>query len=222
MVSVPPPLAAPALLMCWICWVAVLAQLDSRRCRPIGLKLHTCLAPEAISACTAPLSYLHWRTAVLPFHNLECCQSGLQLAVLRPKQSCLLALQALPVVSACYESQCCLQSLVDVWAATPECWLLALQAPAVSHSGAFDDLLGGPTPSAASPSFPNIVAWQKDGITVTFSFSKPAGHPEVTQIEGSYSNTSDTAISDFSLQVRLWLSSSTSAAAQQADAHTLG
>ena len=113
-------------------------------------------------------------------------------------------------------------SLVDVWAATPECWLLALQAPAVSHSGAFDDLLGGPTPSAASPSFPNIVAWQKDGITVTFSFSKPAGHPEVTQIEGSYSNTSDTAISDFSLQVRLWLSSSTSAAAQQADAHTLG
>ena len=91
--------------------------------------------------------------------------------------------------------------------------LAALQASTGSTSGAFDDLLGGPSSSAASPSFPNIVAWQKDGITVNFSFSKPAGQPEVTQIEGSYSNTSDAAISDFSLQVRLWLSCSTLSAA---------
>ena len=129
------------------------------------------------------------------------------------------------MVSACHESRCCLQSLrlqPDVWAATRECWLLALQGPTVSTSGAFDDLLGGPSSTAASPSFPNIVAWQKDGITVTFSFSKPAEQPEVTQIEGSYSNTSDAAISDFSLQVRLWLSCSTSTAAQQAGAYTLG
>ena len=110
----------------------------------------------------------------------------------------------------------------DVWVAIPECWLLALQAAAGSNVGAFDDLLGGPSSSEASPSFPNIVAWQKDGITVTFSFSKPAGHPEVTQIEGSYSNTSDAAISDFSLQVRLWLSCSTSTAAHQTEVYALG
>lgn len=67
---------------------------------------------------------------------------------------------------------------------------------------AFSDLLGtGGATAASQPSFPSITAFEKDGILVTFSFSKSQQQPATTDITATYSNNSDQLITDFSLQV---------------------
>lgn len=38
-------------------------------------------------------------------------------------------------------------------------------------------------PVAASPSFPSAKVYDRDGIAVTFNFTKPPGQPSVTDIE---------------------------------------
>lgn len=80
--------------------------------------------------------------------------------------------------------------------------LLGSSAPSTSGStaGAFADLLSQPVPSSA-PQFEPITAFEKDSIRVVFKLSKPAGQESVTDIEALYSNSSNDAITDFSLQV---------------------
>ncbi|KAK9814370.1 hypothetical protein WJX72_004689 [[Myrmecia] bisecta] len=67
-------------------------------------------------------------------------------------------------------------------------------APAMD---AFGDLMGSPAPQ---PSFPITTVFEKDGITVTFAFTKPPGQPSVTDIEASYTNASAAPVTDFTLQ----------------------
>lgn len=69
-----------------------------------------------------------------------------------------------------------------------------------------EDLFGAPVPTAApqpaAPAFPSIPVFNTDGITITFAFSKPAGNPQVTDIEATFVNAGLAPVTDFSLQVR--------------------
>ena len=78
-------------------------------------------------------------------------------------------------------------------------------APAASSSG-FDPLgslsdasFGAPT---AAEAFPAITAFSKDGVSVSFAFSKPPGQPNVTDITATYTNSDAAPVTGFSLQVR--------------------
>ena len=78
-------------------------------------------------------------------------------------------------------------------------------APA-GPSGSFDALGGlgdafGAAAPASAPSFPAITAFSKDGVSVSFAFSKPPGQPHVTDITATYTNSDAAPVSGFSLQV---------------------
>ena len=78
-------------------------------------------------------------------------------------------------------------------------------APA-GPSGGFDALGGlgdafGSAAPAPAPSFPAITAFSKEGVSVSFAFSKPPGQPHVTDITATYTNSDAAPVSGFSLQV---------------------
>ena len=54
-----------------------------------------------------------------------------------------------------------------------------------------------PAPSAA----PSITAFEKEGLRITFAFSKPVGRPEQTDVRGTYTNAGPVLMSNFILQV---------------------
>lgn len=63
----------------------------------------------------------------------------------------------------------------------------------------FGDLLGGGAP-AAGPSFPSIVAFEKDGLRINFDFSKPAANSQQTTIKATYTNSGPAPFTDFVFQ----------------------
>ena len=80
-------------------------------------------------------------------------------------------------------------------------------APAASSSG-FDPLgslgdssFGAPPAPSSPPAFPTITAFSKDGISVSFAFSKPSGQPNVTDVAATYTNSDAAPVTGFSLQV---------------------
>lgn len=80
-------------------------------------------------------------------------------------------------------------------------------ASAASSSG-FDPLgslsdssFGAPPAQSSAPAFPTITAFSKDGISVSFAFSKPLGQPNVTDIIATYTNSDAAPVTGFSLQV---------------------
>lgn len=80
-------------------------------------------------------------------------------------------------------------------------------APAASSSG-FDPLgslsdssFGAPPAASSAPAFPTITAFSKDGVSVSFAFSKPPGQPSVTDISATYTNSDAAPVTGFSLQV---------------------
>ena len=78
-------------------------------------------------------------------------------------------------------------------------------APA-GPSGGFDALGGlGDAFGSAAPAptsfFPAVTAFSKDGVSVSFAFSKPPGQPHVTDITATYANSDAAPVSGFSLQV---------------------
>ncbi len=94
-----------------------------------------------------------------------------------------------------------LQDLLNLGAGPPSA------APAASSSG-FDPLgslsdssFGAPAAASSAPAFPTITAFSKDGISVSFAFSKPPGQPNVTDITATYTNSDTAPVTGFSLQV---------------------
>ena len=89
---------------------------------------------------------------------------------------------------------------------------LGAGAPSAAHtasSSGFDPLgslgessFGAPPAASSAPAFPTITAFSRDGISVTFAFSKPPGQPGVTDISATYTNSDATPVNGFSLQVR--------------------
>ena len=82
-------------------------------------------------------------------------------------------------------------------------------APAASSSGynplssLSDSSFGAPPAQSSAPAFPTITAFGKDGICVSFAFSKPPGQSNVTDITATYTNSDAAPVTRFSLQVLL-------------------
>jgi hypothetical protein len=60
-----------------------------------------------------------------------------------------------------------------------------------------------PTPGAGpgQPGFPTATVFDKDGITITFAFSKAAGQPALTDIAATFTNNGPSQVTGFTLQV---------------------
>lgn len=66
-----------------------------------------------------------------------------------------------------------------------------------------DDSFGSTTPAAQPLSFPPVTVFEKDGISITFAFSKPAGQPALTDIIATFNNSGGSQITGFALQVSI-------------------
>lgn len=66
-----------------------------------------------------------------------------------------------------------------------------------------DDSFGSTTPAAQPLSFPTVTVFEKDGISITFAFSKPAGQPALTDIIATFNNSGGSQITGFALQVSI-------------------
>jgi len=81
------------------------------------------------------------------------------------------------------------------------------QAPGASAPGELDlnELFGSASPAAAplvAPSHPPVTAFQKDGLSVVLTFTKPSpGRPELTDAVATMSNTNAQSIDALTLQV---------------------
>mmetsp|Transcript_3763 Transcript_3763/g.4217 ORF Transcript_3763/g.4217 Transcript_3763/m.4217 type:complete len:885 (-) Transcript_3763:299-2953(-) len=78
-------------------------------------------------------------------------------------------------------------------------------APApVAGADPFAGMMGGgaPAPAPAAPgTFPPVIGWQKNGVTVTFNCTKPnPAQPALTNIVAVYTNSTPTPITNFALQ----------------------
>ncbi|KAK4788526.1 hypothetical protein SAY86_019845 [Trapa natans] len=69
------------------------------------------------------------------------------------------------------------------------------------------DLLGGlissplpPENNGTSPAYPSIVAFESSNLRINFSFSKPPGNPQATEIQATFSNLSQNDYADFIFQ----------------------
>ena len=79
----------------------------------------------------------------------------------------------------------------------------AQAAPSASSRPAADPFadLTGPSSSSAPAGWPTTKVFEKEGIVVSFDFSKPPGRPPVTDITATYTNTGLSHVTDFTLQV---------------------
>ena len=81
-------------------------------------------------------------------------------------------------------------------------------APAVSRDviGAMDglDLMGGGGAAAAAPAFPPLQAYSRSGVTVVFSFQKPAGATApACVVTATATNVNSYPVSNYQLQISL-------------------
>ena len=63
------------------------------------------------------------------------------------------------------------------------------------------DLLGTESAATSSKTWPRSKVYDKHDVTVNFDFSKASGQPALTDIQASYTTTSSSPITKFSLQV---------------------
>ena len=76
-------------------------------------------------------------------------------------------------------------------------------APAAPQAPSSDNILGlfgGDSAASAAPKFPDIVAFQKHGLRINFSFSKPSG-PSTTVIVATFYNESSQGLTGLTFQV---------------------
>ncbi len=86
----------------------------------------------------------------------------------------------------------------------PLAGLGAQAAPSASQrntSDPFGDLTEPSPPATAAAGWPTATVYQKNGITITFDFSKPPGNPSLTDIKATYTGTGGSPVTNFSLQV---------------------
>ncbi len=68
-----------------------------------------------------------------------------------------------------------------------------------------DASFGSSAPAPQPSAFPTVTVFQKDGISITLAFSKPAGQPATTDITASFTNSGASQVTGFALQVRVAL-----------------
>jgi hypothetical protein len=74
--------------------------------------------------------------------------------------------------------------------------------PAATSSAPLSaDMFGAPPAATLAAGFPPVQVFDKDGINVTFEFTKAAGNPQVTDIDATYSNSGPSPVTEFTLQV---------------------
>ena len=70
-----------------------------------------------------------------------------------------------------------------------------------SSAAQVPDLLGADSAASSSKSWPQTEVYSKHSVTVSFAFSKASSQPALTDIQASYTTTSSSPITKFSLQV---------------------